>query len=1068
MDGTTVIDEITAKEGEQITTPDTYKDGYRFEGWYENAALEGNTVEIPSTMPAANKTYYAKYTRVYTIKFMYGDKVAKTIIDEAGAAVSYDIDLDELGLYNHDFFGWYDNADLEGETVDVVTTMPAENLTYYADIKEKATVRYYDLDQDNEYVPVAELTANKYVGDVITIANLTADDESILFLGWSTTKDGKASLKAGDTHKLTGSLTLYAQWASPFTNADYTGTLYVGTDGSVLYIDGANKYEGTAEVTPVADLEFTVNLGDGEKTGRVNADGTFELRNNDLAGFYNRYDWASNETSEGELYLGGYTKQGGSGANTFEYCLGVIAKADSEYIGMVIIGDEFYFFGNKITEDGYDEDDEYETSFILGDYDGEKFDAAAEGNYFCEAGEESRYSDIKDEQYGLWVIYLMDGSIGWPATGKLYDMGLFLDGYGYAEIVVLNGNNFVTYAAGTYAPGENYEDMFGEWVFTPDAEYASAIGSFTFKLMAIPANSGTTYLCWWEVLTYTNGNASIILKDGTNAIYTDANGKVKNGVYTSVGNDGDMVLFTETTSGESLCFILNDKTGAFEIAEAENGFIIKDGVVVTYVGSDNGTAENPLLVPASATEIAAYAFRGTDIKYIDLNNVTVINEGAFFRAYSLVCVIIGEDIEYIDFATFAYDNSTVSRAAFTVIFRGNVAPEVGTALFMNRANVTVELASVEALRSFWAEESWEDYISFLHFEQSGNDDYYGTYFNSSFTAVVEIAASTSINGVAGLFTIDNGTVSIIAYDKSQTNNCLETTGTLVDGVLTIGGDKYYKLAAGTELTFTADDESTLSFTFPGTAEFAVTATYTPADGEAEEVALYVEFGDDGIEVVFVRGRMYTYSATLNYDPEGQNTFAYEYEITKIGYISYKTLTGGSSADFDIFYMVLPYYGSGIVAEGSFESIKDATGNTLTFSNAAISYLGDDEDGYDYYAITFKHTDGYYYYLQLQTGVYQGYNVFFVGWYRANVKTFTDGDFTVEVYLFNSGSFTGYEAGDLVGCALLENGEPVEIVGSQSVNATTMLVLTGDQSIYIIAITVDEDGSVTGTVTPYQV
>ncbi len=69
--------------GAEIITPNTpTRDGYLFTGWAETA--EGDVVDIPSTMPAANKTYYAQWMEQIapTITFNNGTyKVSNQTLD---------------------------------------------------------------------------------------------------------------------------------------------------------------------------------------------------------------------------------------------------------------------------------------------------------------------------------------------------------------------------------------------------------------------------------------------------------------------------------------------------------------------------------------------------------------------------------------------------------------------------------------------------------------------------------------------------------------------------------------------------------------------------------------------------------------------------------------------------------------------------------------------------------------------------------------------------------------------------------------------------------------------------
>lgn len=43
---------------------------YYFGGWYENAAFDGDPVQLPSALPAENKTYYARWYRKYSVSVL--------------------------------------------------------------------------------------------------------------------------------------------------------------------------------------------------------------------------------------------------------------------------------------------------------------------------------------------------------------------------------------------------------------------------------------------------------------------------------------------------------------------------------------------------------------------------------------------------------------------------------------------------------------------------------------------------------------------------------------------------------------------------------------------------------------------------------------------------------------------------------------------------------------------------------------------------------------------------------------------------------------------------------------
>ena len=57
------VSPIKAKAGDKIDLPDEPTlDGHRFDGWYLSEDFSGEKAALPETMPAENRTYYAKFT----------------------------------------------------------------------------------------------------------------------------------------------------------------------------------------------------------------------------------------------------------------------------------------------------------------------------------------------------------------------------------------------------------------------------------------------------------------------------------------------------------------------------------------------------------------------------------------------------------------------------------------------------------------------------------------------------------------------------------------------------------------------------------------------------------------------------------------------------------------------------------------------------------------------------------------------------------------------------------------------------------------------------------------------
>ncbi len=64
------IEEIVAVVGDEVQLPTPEREGYSFEGWYENADLSGNAVT--SVVAESSKTFYAKWEQMYEIKLELG------------------------------------------------------------------------------------------------------------------------------------------------------------------------------------------------------------------------------------------------------------------------------------------------------------------------------------------------------------------------------------------------------------------------------------------------------------------------------------------------------------------------------------------------------------------------------------------------------------------------------------------------------------------------------------------------------------------------------------------------------------------------------------------------------------------------------------------------------------------------------------------------------------------------------------------------------------------------------------------------------------------------------------
>ncbi|MDY0134051.1 MAG: InlB B-repeat-containing protein, partial [Acholeplasmatales bacterium] len=136
--GGSLVSSITQAYGTTLTPPAApTKTGHSFGGWYTEAALN-NLYEF-TTMPAENKTLYAKWTiNSYTISFNSNGGTSVTAITENyNEAITQPADPTKTG---HTFVGWYSNEDLTN-AYTFPSTMPASDIELYA----KWTINNYTI-----------------------------------------------------------------------------------------------------------------------------------------------------------------------------------------------------------------------------------------------------------------------------------------------------------------------------------------------------------------------------------------------------------------------------------------------------------------------------------------------------------------------------------------------------------------------------------------------------------------------------------------------------------------------------------------------------------------------------------------------------------------------------------------------------------------------------------------------------------------------------------------------------------------------------------------------------------
>ena len=250
-----------------VTLAPATRNGYDFEGWYDNAALTGSPITGFSTSDATNKHYYAKWSAAknYTVQWNLNDGApAGHPASNPNTVTSYsvldaDFALQPATRTGYDFLGWYDNAALSGSPVTTLRTADAADKQYYA--KWSAAKTYTVQWNLNDSAPAGHPASNPN-----TVASYTVLDADITVS--PATRPGYTFLGWYDNPGLTGTpvttlRTMDAENKSYYAKWDTTPITY-----PITYVLNDSMPAGHPATNPAANLtSYTVLTNGG---GNIN------------------------------------------------------------------------------------------------------------------------------------------------------------------------------------------------------------------------------------------------------------------------------------------------------------------------------------------------------------------------------------------------------------------------------------------------------------------------------------------------------------------------------------------------------------------------------------------------------------------------------------------------------------------------------------------------------------------------------------------------------------------------------------------------------------------------------
>lgn len=144
--------------GTAVTLPVPTKNGYKFEGWYDNAEFTGVAVTEISAAATGDKTYYAKWVaEQYTITFNTdGGAFVETPISSYIYGTTATLPVPTKNGYK--FEGWYDNAEFTGTALTEISDGAIGDKVFYAKWRKESIVENLEvLDAFKNKVDVTKL-----------------------------------------------------------------------------------------------------------------------------------------------------------------------------------------------------------------------------------------------------------------------------------------------------------------------------------------------------------------------------------------------------------------------------------------------------------------------------------------------------------------------------------------------------------------------------------------------------------------------------------------------------------------------------------------------------------------------------------------------------------------------------------------------------------------------------------------------------------------------------------------------------------------------------------------------
>lgn len=253
------------------------KSDYVFAGWYASKECTGEAYDFTGkTMPANNITLYAKWvapTYTVTVYDQNGTKLDEITVSKGDTVTDELSSLEaqlKLTLTDGDsFLGWTFNRGLRFNPGTKITT----NYELYAKVGNSTG---YSVTYNANGGTGSVTDTEKYAkGAEATVMSNSFTNDGKVFLSWNTAADGSGKTDyPNSTVKITGDVTLYAQWGDKASTVSVTYHSNFGTDVAQSAAAVANNSKITVEAYNALNLPERTGYSFVGWTTEANGSGT--------------------------------------------------------------------------------------------------------------------------------------------------------------------------------------------------------------------------------------------------------------------------------------------------------------------------------------------------------------------------------------------------------------------------------------------------------------------------------------------------------------------------------------------------------------------------------------------------------------------------------------------------------------------------------------------------------------------------------------------------------------------------------------------------------------------------